>query len=274
MDRTSQYPTELFELLADTIPLLCRSEKDILLFFREAEVGYELLRDFWLRVEQADDSLQKDEIVSTTLTRLNEPGEVALLQRKASLCRKAILEMVTEFNDFSNCLPDDQPKAQELVSEIRRLLGIKDDLTKVHLKLEWESKKQQKQHQTPYGEKNILDGKKKRDGKTDTKNTKTATPGRQRPVTVKKTRKSTSEEEQILVGKEEILDQYVAELKKRSRGQGVVKLRRLLDLQRAYPQEAFIVAVSKAAKYGLYDLARLEKIILDNIGGGEFFDLS
>ena len=66
----------------------------------------------------------------------------------------------------------------------------------------------------------------------------------------------------------------MAELKKRSRGQGVAKLRRLLDLQRAYPQEAFIAAVSKAAKYGLYDLARLEKIILDNIGGGEFFDLS
>jgi hypothetical protein len=66
----------------------------------------------------------------------------------------------------------------------------------------------------------------------------------------------------------------VAELKKRSRGQGVVKLRRLLDLQRAYPQEAFIAAVSKAAKYGLYDLGRLEKIILDNIGGGEFFNLS
>ena len=72
----------------------------------------------------------------------------------------------------------------------------------------------------------------------------------------------------------EILDQYVAELKKRSRGRGVVKLRRLLDLQRAYPREAFILAVNKAYKYGLYDLTRLEKIILDNIGGGEFFDLS
>jgi restriction system protein len=132
MDITSQYPTELFELLADTIPLLCRSEEDILLFFREAGVGYQFLSDFWLRIEQVDDSVQKDEIVRTTLTRLNERGDVALRQRKA------ILEMVTEFNDFSHCLPDDQPKAQELVFEIRRLLGIKDDLTKVHLELEWE----------------------------------------------------------------------------------------------------------------------------------------
>ena len=116
--------------------------------------------------------------------------------------------------------------------------------------------------------------KKKRAAKIDTKNTKTAPPSRQRPVTVKNTRKGPSEEEQFLVGNEEILEQYVAELKKRSRGRGVIKLRRLLDLQRAYPQEAFIVAVSQAVKYGLYDLARLEKIILDNITGGEFFDLS
>ncbi|MBW2467269.1 MAG: hypothetical protein JRF02_08215, partial [Deltaproteobacteria bacterium] len=247
MDITSQYPTELLELLADTIPLLCRSEEDILLFFREAGVGYELLSDLWLRVEQVDDSVQKDEIVSTILTRLNEPGDVALQQRKA------ILEMVTKFINFSHCLPDDQLKALELVSEIRRLLGIKDDLTKVHLELEWEFKKQQKQHQTPYGEKNILDGRKKRDGKIDTKNAETAPPSRQRPVTIKKTRKGPPEAEKILVGKEEILDQYVAELKKRSRGRAVMKLRRLLDLQRAYPQEAFIGAVSKAAKYGLYD---------------------
>lgn len=268
MDITSQYPTELFELLTEAIPLLCRSEKDILLFFREAGVGYELLCDFWLRVEQADDSVQKDEIVSTTLSRLNEPGDIAWLRRKA------ILEMVTEFNDFSHCLPDDQLKALELVSEIRRIQGIKDDLTKVRLKLKWESKKQQRQHQTPYGEKNILDGRINRDEKIDTKNTKITPLSRQRPVTVNKTSKGPSEEEQVLVGKVKILDQYVAELKKRSRGRAVIKLRRLLDLQRAYPQEAFILAVSKAAKYGLYDLSRLEKIILDNIGGGEFFDLS
>jgi hypothetical protein len=162
----------------------------------------------------------------------------------------------------------------ELVSEIRCLLNIKDDLTKVYLELEWELKKQQKLLQTPNGEKNILDGENKSERRIDTKNAKIAPPSRQPPVSVKKTNNGPPEVEQNLVGKEEILDQYVAELKKRSRGQGVVKLRRLLDLQRAYPQEAFIAAVSKAAKYGLYDLGRLEKIILDNIGGGEFFNLS
>jgi hypothetical protein len=34
-----------------------------------------------------------------------------------------------------------------------------------------------------------------------------------------------------------------------------------------------MAAISKALTYGLYDLARVEKIILDHIAG-DFFDLS
>lgn len=34
-----------------------------------------------------------------------------------------------------------------------------------------------------------------------------------------------------------------------------------------------MAAISKALQYGLYDLARLEKIILDNTAG-DFFELS
>jgi hypothetical protein len=33
---TYRYPPELFSLLVDTIPLLCRSKRDLLLFFRGA----------------------------------------------------------------------------------------------------------------------------------------------------------------------------------------------------------------------------------------------
>lgn len=52
----------------------------------------------------------------------------------------------------------------------------------------------------------------------------------------------------------------------------MLNLRRLLNLQRNYPEEPFMAGVSKALQYGLYDLARLEKIILDNTAG-EYFDL-
>jgi hypothetical protein len=82
-----------------------------------------------------------------------------------------------------------------------------------------------------------------------------------------------SKEELLLTGDNQELNLYIKNLKERSRGRGVLNLRRLLNLQRNYPAEPFMAGVSKALQYGLYDLARLEKIILDNTAG-EYFDLS
>ena len=77
-------------------------------------------------------------------------------------------------------------------------------------------------------------------------------------------------EEQALLGESEILDRYVSEIKKRSSGRGIAKLRRLLNLKRTYPREPFLAAVAKALSYGLYDLARLENMILEHVAG-DFF---
>jgi transposase len=81
-----------------------------------------------------------------------------------------------------------------------------------------------------------------------------------------------SPQEQQLSGQHEVLDRYVAELKKRSPGRGVAKLKRLLNLQRTYPAAPFLAAIEQAAKYGLYDLGRLEALILKQVAGS-FFDL-
>ena len=74
------------------------------------------------------------------------------------------------------------------------------------------------------------------------------------------------------MGQSERLDQYVEELKKRSSGRGVKALRRLLDLKRTYPSEAFEKALGEALRYGLYDLSRLEQMILSEIQG-DFFNI-
>ncbi|MCP4114279.1 MAG: transposase [Desulfobacteraceae bacterium] len=92
------------------------------------------------------------------------------------------------------------------------------------------------------------------------------------PRLTKKASGSATKEEKILLGESEMLDNYVLELKKRSHGRGMVKLRRLLELKRTYPKQAFYKAVKRALEYGLYDLARLEKIILTLIAG-EYFKL-
>lgn len=44
-DIAFHYPPDLFNLLVQTIPLLCRSKKDVLTFFIGAGVKYELLKD-------------------------------------------------------------------------------------------------------------------------------------------------------------------------------------------------------------------------------------
>ena len=69
------------------------------------------------------------------------------------------------------------------------------------------------------------------------------------------------EEALILKAVPEIAD-YVAELKKNSRKMTVLALRQLLRMVREYPREPLLAAVAEAARYGLYDLDRLERMIL------------
>jgi transposase len=88
----------------------------------------------------------------------------------------------------------------------------------------------------------------------------------------KKAKNEPLQEERLLKGEDAVLDQYIEELKKRSFGRGAAKLKRLLTLKRTYPQEAFIAAIKTALQYGLYDLYRIENIILSNISGS-FFEL-
>ena len=63
---------------------------------------------------------------------------------------------------------------------------------------------------------------------------------------------------------------YVRALKQRGQGRGLRALRRLIDLQRTYPADAFLAAIRQAAHYGLYDLGRLEKLILQHVAGNFF----
>jgi len=65
---------------------------------------------------------------------------------------------------------------------------------------------------------------------------------------------------------------YARGLQQRGHGRGLRALRRLLELQRTYPKAPFLAAVRQAAHFGLYDLGRLEKLILQQVAG-DFFAL-
>ena len=66
------------------------------------------------------------------------------------------------------------------------------------------------------------------------------------------------------------LQAYARTLTQRGRGRSMRALRRLIEIQRTYPKEPFLAAVRQAAHFGLYDLGRLEKLILQQVAGNFF----
>jgi hypothetical protein len=64
--------------------------------------------------------------------------------------------------------------------------------------------------------------------------------------------------------------EYAALLKKRAGSRWPLALRRLAQMRRDYPVAPLVVAIETAAQYGLYDLDRLERIILRNVATAYF----
>jgi transposase len=80
------------------------------------------------------------------------------------------------------------------------------------------------------------------------------------------------EEKAIVTAAPELAD-YVAGLKQHSRKVVTLALRQLLRLVREYPREPLLGAVREAARYGLYDLDRVERMILRRVAR-EYFLLN
>ena len=70
-----------------------------------------------------------------------------------------------------------------------------------------------------------------------------------------------------------MLAQFVQALAAHAPGRGAAWVKRLLQFQRTYPPDPFLSAVALALTYGLYDLTRLESLILKQVRG-EFFQLA
>jgi len=67
----------------------------------------------------------------------------------------------------------------------------------------------------------------------------------------------------------DLLD-YVAALKKRGRKQTTLALRQLLRMIREYPQGPLREAIAEAERYGLFDLDRVERMVLRRIAHDYF----
>jgi hypothetical protein len=61
------------------------------------------------------------------------------------------------------------------------------------------------------------------------------------------------------------LEDYLAKLKAHARANPTLAIRRLLTMAREYPREPFAAALVEASRYGLYDMVRIEKMILQRV---------
>lgn len=86
----------------------------------------------------------------------------------------------------------------------------------------------------------------------------------------KKINKAADDAENSLRNYHEILDLYISDLKKHVRGRGGWAINKLLHCKRTYPPDAFLHAITQAQKYGLYDLNRVEELIIRSVAGNYF----
>ena len=80
---------------------------------------------------------------------------------------------------------------------------------------------------------------------------------------------SPSEEQALMEAAPEIAT-YLTDLKRKGRKTATLALRQVLRMLREYPREPFLAAVAEAARYGLYDLDRLERMILRRVARDYF----
>jgi hypothetical protein len=128
------YPPELLNLLIETLPKLCKTKKDVLVFFQGAGVDQNLLSPYRALLDKNRDAFKKPIVARELLTKLNELGERTLRERRE------ILKRVTEFQDFSVCWESDQAAARGLVAQVRELVNVKDTFTRINIEREQERK--------------------------------------------------------------------------------------------------------------------------------------
>jgi len=85
--------------------------------------------------------------------------------------------------------------------------------------------------------------------------------------------RGTAAEVALLCGHHDSLDRYTAALRQHGRAGNRRGLRRLIEMQRTYPPGPFIAAIEQALRYGLFDLTRLEDLVLRQLAG-DFFALN
>lgn len=134
-DEVYQYPPDLMQLLVQTIPLVCRTKKDVLLLFLGAGLTRRDASPVSTALQENAEGVNKYSMARDLLAILNSGGDRLLR------ARRELLRRITQMEDFSTCWPDDQLKAKGLVAEVRRVVNVKDSFTRMSEEREKENAK-------------------------------------------------------------------------------------------------------------------------------------
>lgn len=141
MDTYFHFPPDLFNLLVDTIPRLNKSKKDLLLFFQNVGVPKELLQSYYILLRENNSQFKKFNVTREILTHLNQSNE------KMLGVRRRLLQRVIEFDAFETCYLNDKDRAKANVADIKKLVKMKDTVTKYENYLSKEQSKKIKKQQ-------------------------------------------------------------------------------------------------------------------------------
>jgi hypothetical protein len=107
----------------------------------------------------------------------------------------------------------------------------------------------------------------------DRRDVRNTLPGHHPPLV--RAARQTRPEEVLLRASHPLLDRYIIDMTRRNRARPVLSRRslsRLAQIQRTYPAEPFLAALEQALRFGMFDLGRLEALILKYVSG-DFFRL-
>lgn len=141
MDISFHYPPELLQVMIDTVPKLCKSKNDLLLFFQGAGVSKMELAPYQELLRSNKTAFNKYHVARELLTKLNEQGEQGLR------VRRELLKRVVEFDDFSVCWENNRAAARGLVAQIRDLVNVKDSFTRMRIEKDAEKRQRVEQQQ-------------------------------------------------------------------------------------------------------------------------------
>jgi len=114
-------------MMVDTIPLLVRSKRDLLAFFKGAGTPDFVLAPMYAKLAANRDSLKTFDIARHALHGVNEIGGDAGLE-----VRREIVKRVTQFTAFDKCYENNAMKARGGVKQISDFVRDRDMVTRLH----------------------------------------------------------------------------------------------------------------------------------------------